>query len=176
MLEPEKLLRLRTEASSLMQQHKLYEWTFQLDGAKARLGYCNPSRKLISMSYKLSYANTEAQNTNTLLHEIAHALTIGEHHNEIWKAKCIEIGGDGERLGKETELKLDSTPALWDNGGEIPETYRELWKLNEPKWTSKYNRALINLDKWKRLSTKAEKMEKKYHKIVRYYQKRYELS
>jgi hypothetical protein len=33
----------------------------------------------------------------TLLHEIAHALLPQHVHNRVWKWKCREIGGTGER-------------------------------------------------------------------------------
>lgn len=39
--------------------------------------------------------NTEDEIMETLLHEIAHALTPGHGHDRVWKAKCIEIGGKG---------------------------------------------------------------------------------
>lgn len=176
MFEPAKLNALRTEAYRRFGEHGLAGWEFQFDGAKRRLGYCNYRRKLISMSLKSSYANDEPVNTNTLLHEIAHALTAGHHHDKVWKAKCIEIGGDGERLGFEKPLNLDKSALLWDNGREIPERYAELWAMNKPKWQSRYNRALINLERWKAIHKKAERMERKYFLKVKYYQRKYELS
>jgi hypothetical protein len=36
---------------------------------------------------------------DTIIHEIAHALTKGHNHNNVWKRKCIELGGDGQRCG-----------------------------------------------------------------------------
>lgn len=36
----------------------------------------------------------------TLLHEIAHALSPSRWHDEIWKAKYVEIGGSGENTGR----------------------------------------------------------------------------
>jgi hypothetical protein len=37
------------------------------------------------------------QVTDTILHEIAHALTLGDGHGYAWKRKCIEIGAKPER-------------------------------------------------------------------------------
>ena len=34
---------------------------------------------------------------NTVLHEIAHALTPGHNHDHVWQAKAVSIGCDGER-------------------------------------------------------------------------------
>lgn len=53
------------------------------------------SDKRIELSRKLVELNDEARVTRTILHEVAHALTEGHGHDRVWKAKCIEIGGDG---------------------------------------------------------------------------------
>lgn len=49
----------------------------------------------IELSRKLVELNDEARVTRTILHEVAHALTEGHGHDRVWKAKCLEIGGDG---------------------------------------------------------------------------------
>ena len=41
--------------------------------------------------------NSEKSVENTILHEIAHALTPGKGHGPVWRAKAIEIGCDGKR-------------------------------------------------------------------------------
>jgi len=49
----------------------------------------------IELSRKLVELNDEKRVTRTILHEVAHALTEGHGHDRVWKAKCLEIGGDG---------------------------------------------------------------------------------
>jgi predicted SprT family Zn-dependent metalloprotease len=45
----------------------------------------------------------EAEITDTLLHEIAHALVGPRHgHDLVWQAKCIEIGARPKRLAPPT--------------------------------------------------------------------------
>lgn len=83
-------------ANELIKQH-CPEYTFRFDRAKLRFGRCSYGNKVISLSKTLVELNTESEVKNTLLHEIAHALTRGCHHNRIWKKKAIEIGCDGER-------------------------------------------------------------------------------
>ena len=51
--------------------------------------------KRIELSKKLVLLNDEERVMRTVLHEIAHALTEGHGHDATWKAKCLEIGGDG---------------------------------------------------------------------------------
>lgn len=42
--------------------------------------------------------NTREEVNDLILHEIAHALVGGDHgHDEVWKAKCVEIGARPER-------------------------------------------------------------------------------
>ena len=53
--------------------------------------------KVVELSTKLVEINDEARVRMTILHEIAHALTEGHNHDEVWRRKCLEIGGDGER-------------------------------------------------------------------------------
>jgi predicted SprT family Zn-dependent metalloprotease len=83
-------------AKELIKQH-CPEYTFRFDKAKARFGRISYTNKAISLSKELVELNSESEVKNTLLHEIAHALTPGCKHNRIWQKKAIEIGGDGQR-------------------------------------------------------------------------------
>lgn len=86
-------------AIQLMNQHGLIEqgWRLQFDNAKRRFGVCSYRRKIIGLSSTLVQLNDEAHVRNTILHEIAHALTPGHHHDYVWKRKAIEIGCTGDR-------------------------------------------------------------------------------
>jgi predicted SprT family Zn-dependent metalloprotease len=68
-------------------------WTFKWDNAYRRFGVCNYWNRTIGMSKKLVAINGEAEVTDTILHEIAHALAPrGANHGEEWKAVCRRIG------------------------------------------------------------------------------------
>ena len=84
-------------ARELMNQHGLRHWVFQYDNAKRRAGRCSPRRKTISLSTYYVHHNTDDDIKDTLLHEIAHSLTPGHHHDDVWKARCVEIGARPER-------------------------------------------------------------------------------
>ena len=86
-------------AVSLMRQHGLIQkgWCFDFDQAKRRFGVCNYTLKEIRLSAPLTKINDETQVRDTILHEIAHALTPGHGHDSVWKAKCVEIGCRPER-------------------------------------------------------------------------------
>jgi predicted SprT family Zn-dependent metalloprotease len=86
-------------ALNLMKQHDLLDmgWTFEFDNARRRFGVCRYRTKRIGLSMHLVSLNDEARVKNTILHEIAHALTPGHGHDYVWRRKAIEIGCDGNR-------------------------------------------------------------------------------
>ena len=86
-------------AIELIDKHGLLNrgWHFAFDRANRRFGSCQYYRKRITLSKFLTELNSEQEVRNTILHEIAHALTPGQHHNHIWRAKAKEIGCTGDR-------------------------------------------------------------------------------
>ena len=86
-------------AMELMAKHGLIQngWKFSYDNAKSRFGSCRHRKKMITLSQHLVCLNDVDRVKNTILHEIAHALTPGHRHDSVWVAKAIEIGCDGQR-------------------------------------------------------------------------------
>lgn len=84
-------------AESLMNHYGLKEWKFKFDSAKRRFGCCWYGKKTITLSKDLVLLNSYDRVKDTILHEIAHALTPGHHHDNVWKQKAIEIGCNGNR-------------------------------------------------------------------------------
>ena len=81
-------------ARQLMRQHGLFEagWRFRFDHARRRFGSCQYGPKLVTLSRPLTLLNGEPEVRDTLLHEIAHALTPRDGHGPRWRAKCRELG------------------------------------------------------------------------------------
>lgn len=111
--DPEKLEQFRAMALDLMTEHGLNSWNFRLDRARVRAGQCCYSSKTLTFSAALMSLWTEEQQRETVLHEIAHALTPGHHHDRIWQLKCLDIGADPART--------------WGHNGE---------ESLEPRWTA----------------------------------------
>jgi predicted SprT family Zn-dependent metalloprotease len=92
----------RALALSLMAEHGLSAWLFRFNKNLRRAGVCfypgrtRPGR--IELSVHFVQLNTEADIRDTILHEIAHALTGPHHgHDDLWKATCVRIGARPER-------------------------------------------------------------------------------
>lgn len=86
-------------AVSLMDKHHLLTkgWEFRWDSAKRRCGACNYTRKQIRLSKLYVQINSVAEVTDTILHEIAHALCpADEHHGRAWKLQAIVVGARPE--------------------------------------------------------------------------------
>ena len=63
----------------------------------SRSGQCRQLKKRIEIQPTFVELNDAETVNQTLLHEIAHALTPKHGHNKFWKRKAIEIGHSGER-------------------------------------------------------------------------------
>jgi len=93
-------------AIELMDKYGLLDkgWCFKFDNAKVRFGCCNYTHKVITLSRHLCKLNSKEKVVDTILHEIAHALCPGQHHNHVWQRKAIEIGCSGNRCYSTAEV------------------------------------------------------------------------
>lgn len=97
------LQRAQMIASDLMKYYlsPLQGWGFRFDHSLTRLGLCDHRNFRISLGRHATEVNSEEQVLMTIVHEIAHALVGSLHgHDDVWKAKAIELGHSGERCGK----------------------------------------------------------------------------
>jgi predicted SprT family Zn-dependent metalloprotease len=100
----------RALATGLMARHGLRDWNFAFDRARKRLGSCQPSLRRITLSAALTRLNDEDVVRDTILHEIAHALTPGDGHGARWRATCRRLGARPERLVPSHEVVLPPAP------------------------------------------------------------------
>jgi predicted SprT family Zn-dependent metalloprotease len=117
------LFEARHLATTLLRQHELHDWTFRFDHARRRFGSCQPTRRLITLSRALTLLNGINQVRDTILHEIAHALTPGDNHGAKWRAMCRRIGAKPERCyandeviapaRREAPFQIGCTKCLW---------------------------------------------------------------
>jgi predicted SprT family Zn-dependent metalloprotease len=100
-------------ATDLFKQHKLDGWSCIFDNSKTRAGLCDSRCKTIHLSAMMVqqyFADTNGlvKIRDTILHEIAHALTppefkqtsrgpVAVHHGPAWKAAAVRVGARPER-------------------------------------------------------------------------------
>jgi len=85
------------KARELMNSHGLQDWGIGYDNAVRRYGQCRHHDKTITISRKLTAVNPWMNTQDTILHEIAHALTPGTGHGREWQRVAKDIGCDGKR-------------------------------------------------------------------------------
>ena len=97
------LAETETLANELLKHHKAAsglgnEWRFGFDLAPSRAGVCKYGERRIDLSVSFCLRASRAELTDTILHEIAHAI-VGKAHNHdaVWADKAREIGCTGER-------------------------------------------------------------------------------
>jgi predicted SprT family Zn-dependent metalloprotease len=104
-------------ARSLMNEHGLPDWAFSFDHARRRFGSCNYTRRRITLSRPLTLLNGIDEVSDTILHEIAHALCPGDKHGPRWRATCARIGAKPRRCyGDADVVSPPRKPARFEIG------------------------------------------------------------
>ncbi|HEY2587403.1 MAG TPA: SprT-like domain-containing protein [Tepidisphaeraceae bacterium] len=93
-----------------MAQHGLAGWSFRFDHAKRRFGSCQHRERTITLSRPLVLLNDVAEVRDTILHEIAHALTPGDGHGPKWRAACRRVGARPVRCYSDHTVRSPARP------------------------------------------------------------------
>lgn len=81
-------------------------WQFVWGNKINALGTCNYRKKHIILSRRWVIASPVEVVLDTIIHEIAHALTPGNKHGAIWRSTFKELGGTGERTASKKLAKV----------------------------------------------------------------------
>jgi predicted SprT family Zn-dependent metalloprotease len=96
-------------------------WHFKWDNALRRAGLCSYRRKVISLSrhyVALNIDNNFSDVIDTILHEIAHAITgPGVHHGPKWKEVCCQIGASPDPYYDVVTVKMPERRYVATCGG-----------------------------------------------------------
>lgn len=132
----------------LLEKHGLTQqgWRFAWDGARRRAGLCHYATKTIRLSRHYVDLNvTERLDDviDTILHEIAHALTgPGHQHDNVWKEVCVQVGAKPIRCYDASVVVMPKGRYLATCGG----CGREFRRYRRPKAGSwRYCRACGHL-------------------------------
>jgi hypothetical protein len=91
-----------------MAKHGLIDWRFSFTKSQRSFGTCSYNYREITLSAPLVMVNNEKRVMNTILHEIAHALTPKHNHDAVWVAKAREIGCTGQACWKPVRFGGDT--------------------------------------------------------------------
>lgn len=121
------ITEMEAEIRALIREYAPKGTTFRWSSARKRFGSCAYSKMhgryygfRIAISKPLAMNNTWEVVRKTVVHEIAHANTAGHHHDEVWRAECIRLGGDGERCYTPTKRGGDVNTLPYKYVGTCP--------------------------------------------------------
>ena len=93
-------------AQDLMNQWGLDDWRFKINRRRRSLGMCFFESKRIELSAIYLQNNTTEHVVETLLHEIAHALTPNHGHDKVWFDEVVRIGGRAKIKCSDAKMPL----------------------------------------------------------------------
>ncbi|QXV71818.1 hypothetical protein psageK4_164 [Pseudomonas phage psageK4] len=124
-------------AKELMAEHMshLVGWRMVFNARLRRsLGRCHYTKRHIELCPKYVACNAVEQVKDTILHEIAHALTPGHNHDKVWSAMAKKIGADGQRFAGAEKIipKRKYTLAIKTESGlellrQTSNTKKDMW-------------------------------------------------
>lgn len=125
-----ELFDAREMAEAKLVEHKLSAWTLEFSNTKHR-GDCNYNKQRIRLSRPFVEANSPERVLQTVLHEIAHALTWinnrhAKPHGIEWQTIAKQIGHTGERCIPAESYTTGRAKTLYT--GHCPNCNREVKK------------------------------------------------
>ena len=142
-----KLIEIHQFAMEQMEKWGLIEenWKFVWDNkAVRRYGQCRYRQREIGITKKLALINTIEESKDVVLHEIAHALTVGHGHDAVWKRMCVKVGARPERCYKPKDKGGDVNTiegkykVVHKDTGEVYNTYHRRPKIKD--WSTRWIR------------------------------------
>lgn len=117
-----------------LDRNGLDKWKIRITAQeKGFLGYCSHRDECIILNAHHIDIHPSEEVENTILHEIAHALTPGHAHNGVWQAKAKELGCTSISPCSHLSLSPDIIDAI-RSGADVEYTV-ETEVIHTPKYT-----------------------------------------
>lgn len=90
------------------------EW-FDSMRTHGRVLWWEASKKIIRVQFSSTVWPylSPAERRDVVLHEVAHAKTVGHHHDHVWKAAYRALGGTGNRTADALPLDVQERISKW---------------------------------------------------------------
>lgn len=97
---------IETKAKELISLHTSnnnisHGWKFAYNKRTCHIGLCSYEKKTIFLSRQWAEFLGLERIIDTILHEIAHAMTQGDGHGSKWKRACVMIGANPSRTASD---------------------------------------------------------------------------
>lgn len=121
----------------LLDSHELKDWHVRLtsDLTKPFLGMCSYKDKSIILNAHHIDTHPDLEVINTIRHEVAHALTFGHNHDNIWKEKARELGCDNTMPCATYGFSENAIDAIRSGADLKVEFTTETQVIRTPKYT-----------------------------------------
>ncbi len=123
-----RLEEVAAQARELMDRHGLADWSFGFNGAEKKLGVCRYRKKRIDLSGEHAVEAAAAQVTDTIFHEIAHALAGPDAgHGPAWKAVARRLGATPKSRAPESDQsrnQWETAKAKFKTGDSVSFSFR----------------------------------------------------
>lgn len=125
----------------LIREHLTSDWSFVWANGKTVFGSCYYKTKTIRLSKSLTVLNTLEHVTDTILHEIAHALAgFDAGHGATWKTHAKILGANPRATSKEGILDDPKYVMFLPSGTILKNYYRKPNASTYSKLASYYQR------------------------------------
>lgn len=99
-----RLREVTVQARALMDRNGLHDWSLRFGNARRKLGECRAEEKLIVLSRAHAAEGAPDDVSDTILHEIAHALAgPAAGHGPAWKSVARRLGARPASRAHETD-------------------------------------------------------------------------
>lgn len=115
-----------------LDKHSLSDWHIRLTTNMNILGFCSYKDKCIILNQFHIETHPEPEIKNTILHEIAHALTPNHGHDDTWHDKARELGCTNTAPCSHLSFNADVIDAI-RSGATVEVTY-ETEVIHKPKY------------------------------------------
>jgi len=98
-------------ARKLLDDNRLFEWDVVFTRDIRSAGACVVWKRQIEISYPIMVSFAAIETQDTIIHEVAHALTNEPGHGPQWRREYRRLGGTSQKIRTNDDLQIRPIPA-----------------------------------------------------------------